>query len=143
VRLIALILLVLVVLAGTIAFMVWRADTAPVTATPSAVDVGREKLHEQFEETKQHESEIEKRVWNSTDPLVKLIQWHKQRMAKLASNPQAVEIVAYDADSVTRIQNRINKLAELEDAREEAEAEKEKEDAAAAKAAAAAQKLQQ
>ena len=128
---------VLGLLMGAIAWSVWRADTAPVTTPLNAQEQGATKLHQQLEETKQHEAEVEKNVWNSTDQLVKLIHWHQDRIEKLKGNSQAGEIVAYDTDSVARIQARINQLAEQEKAKELAAIEKAKEEAAAAKAEAA------
>jgi membrane protein involved in colicin uptake len=136
-RILALIVVVLGLLAGAVAWSVWRADTAPVTTPPNAQQQGAEKLHQQLVETKQHEAEVEKNVWGSTDQLVKLIHWHEDRIEKLKANSQASEIVAYDTDSIARIQTRINQLAAEEKARELAAIEKAKVEAAAAKAEAA------
>jgi membrane protein involved in colicin uptake len=138
----AIILLALAALAGAIAWTVWRADTVPVTAPPSAVQQGQQQLHAQLQETIQHESEVEKQAWDSMDQLVKLIHWHQDRMERLASNPQATEVVTYDRNSVTRIQARINQLDVEEKARELAAAEKAKEDAIKAKAEALQQKAE-
>lgn len=125
----ALALVVLAVLAVAVGYTVWRADTAPVTTPPSAMQVGGQKLHAQLENTIQHESQIEKQAWGSVDELVKLIAWHQQRIQKLTGNPQAGEILAYDRDSITRIQARINQLMVEEKAKEEAAAEQAKEEA--------------
>lgn len=135
-KIVALALVVLAVLAVAVSYTVWRADTAPVTTPPSALDVGAQKLHAQLQETIQHESQIEKQAWNSMDDLVKLIQWHQQRIQKLTGNPQAGEILAYDRNSIARIQARINELAAEEKAKEEAAIEQAKEEALQEKAAA-------
>jgi len=136
-RIVALTLLALVALAGVIAWTVWRADTVPVTAPLSTVQQGQQQLHAQLDETIHHEVEVERNIWNSMDQLVKLIQWHQRRIDRLSGNSQAAEILAYDRDSITRIQTRINQLAAQEKAKELADIEKAKEDALAAKAAAA------
>ena len=143
-RIIALVLVFIAALAGAIAWTVWRADTAPVTKPLNAQQQGAEKLHKQLEETKQYEAGIEKQVWNSTDQLVKLIHWHQDRIEKLKNNSQAGEILAYDNDSVPRLQARINQLAAEEKAKELAAIEKAKQEALQQKSAeaggAAAQK---
>ncbi len=131
----ALALGVLAVLAVAVGYTVWRADTVPVTTPPDAMQVGAQKLHAQLEDTIQHESQIEKQAWNSMDGLVKLIQWHQQRIQKLTGNAQAGEILAYDRDSIVRIQARINELAAEEKAKEEAAIEQAKEEAQEQKAA--------
>jgi hypothetical protein len=122
-RFATLILLALIALAGAIAWTVWRADTAPVTAPLSAVQDGQGQLHAQLQETIQHEREVEKNVWNSMDQLVKLIHWHERRIDRLSGNSQAAEILEYDRDSITRIQARINQLDAQEKAKEAAEAD--------------------
>jgi TolA-binding protein len=122
-KLVALTLLALVALAGVIAWTVWRADTAPVTAPLTAVQDGQQHLHAQLQETIQHENEVEKNIWNSMDQLVKLIQWHQRRIDRLSGNSEAAEILAYDRDSITRIQSRINQLAAQEKAKEAEETE--------------------
>ena len=141
-RIIALILLALATIAGVIAWTVYRADTAPVTAPPSAVQQGQQQLHSQLQETIQHESEVEKQAWNSTDQLVKLIHWHQQRIDRLDGNSQAADVLIYDRDSITRIQARINELAVEEKAKELAAIEKAKEDAIKAKEEALQQKAE-
>lgn len=134
-RILALIVLVLALLVGGVAWSVWRADTAPVTTPLNAQQKGAENLRSKLDETKQHEADVEKQAWGSTDQLVKLIHWHQDRIEKLKSNSQAGEIVAYDTDSIARLQARINQLAAEEKAKEVAAIEKSKADAAAAKAA--------
>ena len=136
-RTLALIVLALAAIAGVIAWTVWRADTVPVTSPPSAVQQGQQQLQAQLQETIRHESEIEKQAWGSIDQLVKLIHWHQQRIDRLTGNSQATEVLAYDRDSIVRIQSRINELAAEEKARELAAIEKAKEDAIAARVAAA------
>ena len=136
-KLVALTLLALVALAGVIAWTVWRADTAPVTAPLTAVQDGQQQLHAQLEATIHHEAEVERNVWSSMDQLVKLIHWHQNRIDRLSGNSQAAEILAYDRDSITRLQTRINQLDAQEKAKELADIEKAKEDTLAAKAAAA------
>jgi Trk K+ transport system NAD-binding subunit len=139
-RIAVFIFLVLAALAGAIAWTVYRADTAPVTAPLSAVQQGQQQLHAQLQQTIQHESEVEKQAWNSTDELVKLLHWHQQRIDRLIGNPQASDVLSYDRDSLTRIQSRINELAVEEKAKELAAIEKAKEDAIQAKQEALQQK---
>ncbi len=141
-KIVAIVLVVLAALAGIIAWTVYRADTVPVTSPPSAVQQGQKQLHDQLQQTIQHEAEVEKQAWNSMDQLVKLIHWHQQRMDRLAANPQATEVIAYDRDSITRIQSRINQLDIEEKARELAAEEKAKEDAIKARQDALQQKAE-
>jgi membrane protein involved in colicin uptake len=131
----ALILVVLAALAGALAWTVWRADTAPVNTPPNALQSGEQQLHQQLDETRQHEAEVEKQAWNSMDQLVKLIQWHQHRIDRLTGNSQAAEVVAYDRESIARIQARINDLAAEEKAKALAADEKAKEEALEEKAA--------
>ncbi len=131
----ALILFVFAALAGALAWTVWRADTAPVTIPPNAMQLGQQELHQQLDETRQHEADVEKQAWNSMDQLVKLIQWHQHRIDRLTGNSQAAEVVAYDRGSIARIQTRINDLAAQEKVNELAAEEKAKEEALEAKAA--------
>jgi hypothetical protein len=138
----AIVLVALAALAGIIAWTVWRADTVPVAAPPSAVQQGKQQLHAQLQETIQHESQIEKQAWDSMDQLVKLIHWHQQRIDRLTGNPQATEVLAYDRESLTRLQTRINQLDMEAKARELAAAEKAKEDAIKAKEEALQQKAE-
>jgi membrane protein involved in colicin uptake len=141
-RIAAVILLALAALAGVICWTVWRADTAPVTTPPSAVQQGQQQLHAQLQQTIQHESEVEKQAWGSMDSLVKLLHWHQQRIDRLTGNPQATEVLAYDHDSIVRIQTRINQLSVEEKAKELAAEEKAKEDAVKAKEDAIQQKAE-
>jgi hypothetical protein len=141
-RILGLIFLAVAALAGVIAWTVWRADTVPVTTPPSAAEQGQQQLHAQLQQTIQHESEVEKQAWDSMDALVKLIHWHQRRIDRLTGNPQATEVLAYDRDSITRIQSRINQLDVEEKARELAAAEKAKEDAVKAKEEALQQKAE-
>jgi hypothetical protein len=138
----AIVLVALAALAGVIAWTVWRADTVPVATPPSAVQQGQQQLHAQLQETIQHESQIEKQAWDSMDQLVKLIHWHQQRIDRLTGNPQATEVLAYDRESLTRLQTRINQLDMEAKARELAAAEKAKEDAIKAKEEALQQKAE-
>ena len=141
-RIFGLIVLAVAALAGVIAWTVWRADTAPITTPPSAAQQGQQQLHAQLVQTIQHESEIEKQAWDSMDALVKLVKWHQRRIDRLTGNPQATEVLAYDRDSITRIQSRINLLDVEAKARELAAAEKAKEDAVKAKEEALQQKAE-
>jgi hypothetical protein len=122
-RIATLILLALVALAGVIAWTVWRADTVAITAPLSAVQDGQQQLHAQLQQTIQHETQVEKNVWNSMDQLVKLIHWHQNRIDRLSGNSQAAEILEYDRDCITRIQARINQLDAQEKAKEAEETE--------------------
>lgn len=112
------------VLVAIISFGVWRATQETLTPAPSEVQVGRQNLRGQLEEAKKRESQIEKQNWNSGTQLRALIQSHEQRIEKLNGNPEAAEILAYDHDSVTRLQNRINQLIAMqaEEADEETDA---------------------
>src|SRR5260370_28995080 len=103
-------LAVLAILAGGIAFNVWRAIQEPVVATPGPYEVGRQHLHSQLEEAKKRAAQFEKDDWDSITLLRGLITAHQQRIDKLTGNSQAAEILAYDHDSITRIQNRIADL---------------------------------
>ncbi|HEX8813009.1 MAG TPA: hypothetical protein VF742_13550 [Terracidiphilus sp.] len=141
-KIVVLILFALAALAGGIAWTVWRADTAPVTTPLSAVQLGQQQLHAQLEHTIQHETDIEHQAWNSMDSLVKLIQWHQRRIDRLSGNPQATEVLAYDHESIVRIQTRINELDAQEKAKELAAIEQAKEDAIKAKQDAQQQKAE-
>jgi hypothetical protein len=141
-RILGLIFLALAALAGVIAWTVWRADTVPVTTPSSAAQQGQQQLHAQLLQTIQHESEVEQQAWTSIEALAKLVKWHQRRIDRLTGNPQATEVLAYDRDSITRVQSRINQLDVEEKARELAAAEKAKEDAVKAKEAAMQQKAE-
>jgi hypothetical protein len=141
-KIVGLILFALAAVAGIVAWTVWRADTVPVNTPLSAVQQGQQQLHAQLEHTIQHETEIEHQAWNSMDSLVKLIQWHQRRIDRLSGNPQATEVLAYDHDSIVRIQTRINELAVEEKAKELAAIEQAKEDAIKAKQDALQQKAE-
>ena len=107
----------LVLLAAVITFNVWRTLSEPVVTTPSAYEIGRQRLHDQLEAVKKREARFEQQDWNYITPLHNLILAHQQRIAKLAGNKEAAEILAYDHEAITRIQARINEL----DAKERAQ----------------------
>ncbi len=85
-KLFALVLVVLALVVGGVAWSVWRADTAPVTTPLNAGQKGAEELRAKLDETKQHEADVEKQAWGSTDQLVKLIHWHEARIEKLKAH---------------------------------------------------------
>src|ERR1700738_2184569 len=109
-KLFLLVLGILVLLAAVIGYNVWRAVAEPVVATPGPYGVGRQQLHAQLESAKQREAQFEKEDWDSITLLRGIIAAHQQRIDKLTGNGQAAEILAYDHDSITRIQNRIAEL---------------------------------
>jgi len=100
----------LVLLAAIITFNVWHALSEPIVTTPSAYELGRQRLHDQLEAAKKREAQFERQDWNYITPLHNLILAHQQRIAKLAGNKEAAEILAYDHDAIARIQARINEL---------------------------------
>lgn len=109
-KIFAIVLGVIALLVGVISYNVWRANHEPITSTPGAVDVGRQKLHAQLEQTKQTESQLEKENWNSIPQLRVLIKDHQDRITKLSGNKEAAEIVAYDHDSIARLEKRVTEL---------------------------------
>lgn len=108
---IVLALVLLAALAVAISYNVWRADQEPVVSSPGPLELGRQHLHQQLLQAQQQEAQVEKQAWNSPAQLRFLIQAHQQRLAKLAGNSQAGEIVAYDQASIARLQKRIDDLA--------------------------------
>lgn len=109
-KIVAIVLGVLALLVGVISYNVWRANHEPITSTPGAVVVGRQKLHAQLEQTKQTETQLEKENWNSIPQLRVLIKDHQDRITKLSGNKEAAEIVAYDHDSIARLEKRVTEL---------------------------------
>ena|ERR1700694_3612587 len=107
----AIVLGVLAVLAAAMTYNIWNASQQPVKGAPDALETGRQKLHAQLDEAKRTEAEAEKQNWNSATRLRDLIQGHQQRMEKLKGNSQAGEIVAYDRESIARLEKRIADLA--------------------------------
>lgn len=118
---------VLVLFAAVPVFNVWRAGQEPIARAPSAVEIGRMQLHAQLEDAQKTEDQAEKPAWDSVPELRQLIKWHQQRIEKLDGNPEAGEILAYDRESIDRLETRITALGVLEAAREEAAKEAEKE----------------
>lgn len=100
----------LLVLVITVSYGVWRATATPIARTPSALETGRQQLHLQLEQSRKREAEIEKQDWNSVTLLHELVSAHQERIEKLKDNKQADEILAYDRDSVTRLEKRIEEL---------------------------------
>lgn len=101
---------VVVLLVAVISYNVWRAFSEPLVTTPSAYEVGHQQLHAQFEAAKKREAQFEQQDWNNMTLLHNLILAHQQRVDKLGGNNEAAEIVAYDRESMIRIQKRINEL---------------------------------
>jgi hypothetical protein len=108
---------VLVLLATAMIYNVWRGNQEPVTRTPGPLEMGRTKLHQQLEEAQKAEAQAEQQSWDSAAALRRLIAGHQQRMEKLKGNTQAGEILAYDQQSVDRLEKRITDLAEQEAAK--------------------------
>lgn len=102
-------------LATTLVVNVWRAGHNAVITTPGPYEAGQAQLHQQLLDTRQYESGLEHQAWNSGFKLHQLIDWHQQRIDKLTGNSQAAEILAYDRDSIARLQNRINELAQQQE----------------------------
>lgn len=105
---------VLVLLAGAMGYNVWRANHEPVNSAPDPLQTGRIKLHSQLEQSKQLEAQVEKQNWNSAPQLRALVKAHEHRIEQLTGNSQANEILAYDHDSLDRLQKRITYLEEQE-----------------------------
>ncbi len=109
----------LAIVIAAVAINVWLANREPVVATPGPYEIGRQQLHAQLDVAKKREAQFEQQDWNSITLLRGLIAAHQQRIAKLDGNTQASEILAYDHDSITRLETRITELeakqrAELE-----------------------------
>ena len=103
---------VLILLVAAISLNVWNASQEPVTSTPGQFEIGKQKLRAQLEEARRLEADGEKRAWNSEPQLRALIKGHQRRIEKLDGNTQAAEILAYDRESITRLEKRIADLAE-------------------------------
>lgn len=88
-----------------------RASQVPVYSVPDSFEAGRQALHAQLLQTQQVESQAEKQNWNTSARLLDMLNGHQQRMERLTGNSQAGEIVAYDRNSIDRLQKRINDLA--------------------------------
>jgi len=100
----------LILLFATLVYNVWRAGMVPVPAAPGPLETGRQQLHDQLEQSKKRESEIELQDWNSITLLRELIKAHQERIDKLGGNSQAAEIIAWDKESIARIEDRIADL---------------------------------
>jgi hypothetical protein len=107
---IAIALAALLLLIGFASWNVWHAVYEPVTTQPSPVDLGRQQLHAQLEQSKTRESEIEQQDWGSISLLRGLILAHQHRIDQLKDNSQAGEILAHDRDAIARIEKRIADL---------------------------------
>jgi hypothetical protein len=70
-----------------------------------------------IEEAKGAEGAVERQAWGSAPRLQVLIKGHEQRIEKLSGNSQAGEILAYDHESIVRLQKRIADLAAEEAAK--------------------------
>ena len=110
----------LVLFAAAMLYSVWRESQAPVTHTAGPLETGRAQLHAQLEDARKTESAAEQQDWNSPDRLRAMIQGHEQRIEKLKDNKEAAEIVAYDRDSVARLEKRIAQIAAEQAAKAEA-----------------------
>lgn len=119
-------LCVLALLAGVLAYNVWRAETEAIVRQLGVVEQGHAALHTKLLEAEQREAAIEKVYWNAPEKLAVLIHSHEQRIDKLAGNPAGGEIVAHDKDAIARLQKRIADLDAQRQAAAAAEAEQAK-----------------
>jgi hypothetical protein len=110
-RVFAIALGILALLASAMIYNVWRASQEPVTRTPGPLETGRVKLHQQLDEARSTEAQVEKQEWDSAAALRGLIKAHEQRLEKLKGNTQAAEILAYDQESIERLEKRVAELA--------------------------------
>jgi hypothetical protein len=117
---IAIALAALLLLIGFASWNVWRAVYEPVTSQPSLVDLSRQQLHAQLEQSKTRESEIEQQEWGSITLLRGLILAHQHRIDQLKDNSQASEILAHDRDAIARIEKRIADLQTQQAAQQQA-----------------------
>lgn len=123
-RLVAVAVGVMALLASTMIYNVWRGSQEPVTRTPGPLETGRAQLRRQLDDAQKTEALVEKQNWDSAVALRRLIDGHQQRIDKLKGNTQAGEILAYDQQSIERLEKRIADLAAQEAARAaEAQAE--------------------
>jgi hypothetical protein len=90
-------------------------------------------LHQQLLQTEQSEAQQEKLNWDSAGKLQVMIDSHQLRIEKIGDNPAGVELVAYDRQSIVRLQQRIVDLAELARARAAEQAQEAADDAANAR----------
>lgn len=104
---------VLIVLFGIMVYNLARAVHDPVTVKPGPLELGQMELHSQLEQKKKDEAQVEKQHWDSTVELRNLISGHEHRIEQLSSNHAAGEIVAYDRDSIARLEKRITDLDAL------------------------------
>jgi len=122
-RIVAIAFGILAVLAAAMSYNIWHASKDPVIRTPGAFEAGRAQLHQQLEEAKKTEGEVEKEAWDSSPALRGLIKGHEQRIEKLTGNSEAAEILAYDQGSIERLEKRIAELAAQQAARANQESE--------------------
>lgn len=100
----------LLLLIGFVSWNVWHAVYEPVTTSPTAIDLGRQQLHNQLEQSKTREADIEKQDWDAISLLRGLIDAHQHRIDQLKDNSQAGEILAHDREAIARLQQRIADL---------------------------------
>jgi hypothetical protein len=112
---------ILVLFAAAMTYNIWHASNDPVTSTPGPLETGRTKLHQQLEEAKKTEAQVEKEAWDSAPALRGLIKGHEQRTEKLKGNAEAAEILAYDQDSIQRLKQRIAEILAQQAAKAENE----------------------
>jgi hypothetical protein len=118
---------IVVIAIGTLAlfavglmYTVWRASQESVTRTPGPLETGRAQLQAQLQQAEKSEGAAERQNWNSPGQLRALVQGHELRIEKLKSNKEAAEILAYDRDSIVRLQKRIAEIAQEEAAKAQA-----------------------
>ncbi len=107
---------VLVLFVGFVIYNVEHEVHAAVATTPGPAEAGKLQLHSQLEQVKQRELQVEKQDWDSSAKLRSLIKFHEHRIAELTGNSAASEILAYDHDSITRLEKRISTLDEQQQA---------------------------
>jgi hypothetical protein len=100
----------LAILAAILGYNVWRAENDPVTTIPGPLQTAQAQLDSQLHEAESREPEIEKQYWDSPKQLRILINSHQQRIQQLTGNTQAGAILAHDREAVARLEKRIAEL---------------------------------
>jgi len=100
----------LAILAAILGYNVWRAENDPVTTIPGPLQTAQAQLDSQLHEAESREPQIEKQYWDSPKQLRILINSHQQRIQQLTGNTQAGAILAHDRAAVARLEKRIAEL---------------------------------
>jgi hypothetical protein len=109
-KIIAIAIGLLGILAAVIAYNVWHAENDPVTTSPGPLQAVQMQLQSQLQEAETREGQIEKLYWDSPRQLRLLVNSHQQRIQKLTGNTQASAILAHDREAVARLEKRIAEL---------------------------------